>query len=59
MQCAPEEKDALNILFLGMPILNVLIPFFWKSFAVVWTADIIMLFGVYYIKKAQRFLVPF
>ncbi|XP_041016985.1 protein RESISTANCE TO PHYTOPHTHORA 1, chloroplastic [Juglans microcarpa x Juglans regia] len=45
--CSKNEKEALNYLFLVIPLLNVLIPFFWKSFAVVWSADIIAFFGMY------------
>ncbi|XP_061341379.1 protein RESISTANCE TO PHYTOPHTHORA 1, chloroplastic [Gastrolobium bilobum] len=45
--CSKNEKEALNYLFLLIPLLNVLIPFFWKSFAVVWSADIIAFFGMY------------
>lgn len=57
-ECAPEEKSALDILFLGMPLLNIALPLVWKSFAFVWTADMVMLFSVYYWKKAQRYLLP-
>ncbi|KAG2697192.1 hypothetical protein I3843_07G094000 [Carya illinoinensis] len=45
--CSKNEKEALNYLFLVIPLLNVIIPFFWKSFAVVWSADIIAFFGMY------------
>lgn len=45
--CSKNEKEALNYLFLLIPLLNVIIPFFWKSFAVVWSADIIAFFGMY------------
>ncbi|XP_028789022.1 protein RESISTANCE TO PHYTOPHTHORA 1, chloroplastic-like [Neltuma alba] len=45
--CSKNEKEALNYLFLLIPLLNVAIPFFWKSFAVVWTADTIAFFGMY------------
>ncbi|CAA6662089.1 unnamed protein product [Spirodela intermedia] len=37
--CSKSEKEALNYLFLLVPLINVIIPFFWKSFAVVWSAD--------------------
>ncbi|KAI4349566.1 hypothetical protein L6164_010141 [Bauhinia variegata] len=45
--CSKNEKEALNYLFLLIPLLNVIIPFFWKSFAVVWSADTIAFFGMY------------
>ncbi|KAJ1433027.1 hypothetical protein SESBI_06243 [Sesbania bispinosa] len=45
--CSKNEKEALNYLFLLVPLLNVIIPFFWKSFAVVWSADTIAFFGMY------------
>ncbi|XP_054803511.1 protein RESISTANCE TO PHYTOPHTHORA 1, chloroplastic [Prosopis cineraria] len=45
--CSKNEKEALNYLFLLIPLLNVVIPFFWKSFPVVWTADTIAFFGMY------------
>lgn len=45
--CSKNEKEALNYLFLLVPLLNVLIPFFWKSFAVVWSADTVAFFAMY------------
>ncbi|RDX81769.1 hypothetical protein CR513_37514, partial [Mucuna pruriens] len=45
--CSKNEKEALNYLFLLIPLLNVLIPFFWKSFAVVWSADVVAFLGMY------------
>ncbi|OAY49647.1 protein RESISTANCE TO PHYTOPHTHORA 1, chloroplastic [Manihot esculenta] len=45
--CSKNEKEALNYLFLLIPLLNVIIPFFWKSFAFVWSADTIAFFGMY------------
>lgn len=45
--CSKNEKEALNYLFLLIPLLNITIPFFWKSFAVVWSADTIAFFGMY------------
>lgn len=35
------EKDVLNILFLGVPLLNIILPFIYKSFAFVWSADMV------------------
>ncbi|XP_021906887.1 uncharacterized protein LOC110821378 [Carica papaya] len=45
--CSNKEKEALNYLFLLIPLINVIIPFFWKSFAVVWSADTLAFFGMY------------
>ncbi|KAK9084047.1 hypothetical protein Scep_030518 [Stephania cephalantha] len=45
--CSKNEKEALNYLFLLIPLLNVVIPFFWKSFAVVWSADTVAFFAMY------------
>ncbi|XP_021731225.1 uncharacterized protein LOC110698122 [Chenopodium quinoa] len=45
--CSNKEKEALNYLFLLIPLLNVIIPFFWKSFAVVWSADTVAFFLMY------------
>lgn len=48
--CEEREKDALNLLFLLIPIINVTIPFFWKSFAAVYSADVVALAAVYCVK---------
>ncbi|CAN4105780.1 unnamed protein product [Withania somnifera] len=45
--CSKDEKEALNYLFLLVPLLNVIIPFFVKSFAVVWSADTVAFLGMY------------
>ncbi|CAL0310334.1 unnamed protein product [Lupinus luteus] len=45
--CSKNEKEALNYLFLLIPLLNVAIPFFFKSFPLVWSADIIAFFAMY------------
>ncbi|XVF72489.1 hypothetical protein PTKIN_Ptkin12aG0125300 [Pterospermum kingtungense] len=45
--CSKNEKEALNYLFLLIPLLNVIIPFFWKSFAVVWSADTVAFLAMY------------
>lgn len=46
-ECTDKEKDALNLLFLAVPLLNVALPFVWKSFPFIFTADCVMLAGVY------------
>eukprot|EP00249_Psilotum_nudum_P036391 c7037_g1_i1 orf=145-906(+) len=45
--CPRNEKDALNYLFLIIPLLNLLLPMLWKSFAVVWSADVLAFFVMY------------
>uniref|UniRef100_A0A7N0TUH2 Uncharacterized protein n=1 Tax=Kalanchoe fedtschenkoi TaxID=63787 RepID=A0A7N0TUH2_KALFE len=45
--CSKSEKEALNYLFLLVRLLNVAIPFFVKSFAVVWSADTAAFFAMY------------
>ncbi|KAF8074370.1 hypothetical protein N665_1107s0010 [Sinapis alba] len=45
--CPTKEKEALNYLFLLIPLLNVAIPFFWKSFPLVWSADTLAFFAMY------------
>lgn len=45
--CSDAEKSALNYLFLAVPLINVTLPLLWKSFAAVWTADLIAFFGFY------------
>ncbi|KAL8478517.1 hypothetical protein ACS0TY_030419 [Phlomoides rotata] len=45
--CSKKEKEALNYLFILVPLINVIIPFFVKSFAVVWSADTIAFIGMY------------
>lgn len=38
--CTAKEKEALNYLFLLVPLINVTLPLVWRSFAAVWTADV-------------------
>jgi len=45
--CDAKEKDALNLLFVAIPLVNVLIPFVWKSFAGVFSADVLLMAAVY------------
>lgn len=54
-ECGPKEKDALNLLFLVLPLANVAIPFAIKSFAVVFAADVALLAGVLAWKGAPPF----
>jgi hypothetical protein len=46
-ECMPKEKDALNTLFLLIPLINVALPFAIKSFPVIFAADVAALVGVY------------
>ena len=42
-ECGDREKDVLNLLFLAMPLLNVALPFVWKSPAFIFTADCVLI----------------
>ena len=46
-ECTTEEKDALNVLFLLLPLINVLLPFVWKSFPFIFSADVVAMGAVY------------
>ena len=54
-ECEPKEKDALNFLFVAIPLINVLIPVVWKSFPAVFTADCVLMAFMYYNKGAGIF----
>lgn len=45
--CAPREKDALNAAFVGIPLVNVALPFVVKSFSLAFSADCVLLAGLY------------
>lgn len=45
-ECSAAEKDALNLLSLLIPLANVGIPVFVRSFPLVFSADVLLLFGV-------------
>lgn len=45
--CTQTEKDALNLLFLLVPLINVGLPFVWKSFPFIYTADCLAMAAVY------------
>jgi hypothetical protein len=45
--CSKEEKEALNYLFLLIPLVNVILPFYWRSFSVVWSADTLAFIVMY------------
>ena len=48
-ECDAREKDALNFLFVAIPLVNVLIPIVWKSFPAVFTADCVLMAYMYYL----------
>ena len=54
-ECDAKEKEALNFLFIAIPLVNVLIPVVWKSFAAVFTADCLLMAYMYYDKGAGIF----
>ena len=45
--CAAAEKDALNLLFLGIPLLNITLPLLWMSFPFIYTVDCVVMAAVY------------
>jgi hypothetical protein len=49
-ECTDSEKDWLNYAFIVVPLVNVALPFFWKSFGFVYTADCVALAALYYAK---------
>jgi hypothetical protein len=53
--CSAPEKDALNTLFLAIPVLNVALPFVWKSFPFIFSADCLLLAAVYVWKGVISF----
>lgn len=46
-ECTAREKDALNLLFVVTPLINVVLPFVWKNFGFIFTADTLALAAVY------------
>eukprot|EP00245_Coleochaete_scutata_P017345 TRINITY_DN847_c0_g1_i1.p1 TRINITY_DN847_c0_g1~~TRINITY_DN847_c0_g1_i1.p1 ORF type:complete len:252 (-),score=28.06 TRINITY_DN847_c0_g1_i1:430-1161(-) len=45
--CSKQEKEALNYLFLLVPLINVTLPLVWRSFAAVWSADVLAFAAMY------------
>ncbi len=45
--CSAAEKEVLNYLFLLIPIMNVTLPFVWKSFPFIYTADVAAMAALY------------
>eukprot|EP00775_Hariotina_reticulata_P009716 gene9715-9875_t len=46
-ECTAREKEALNLLFLLVPLLNVALPFVWKSFPFIFAADVVAVDSVH------------
>ena len=53
--CSAREKSVLNLLFVLIPLLNILIPFVWKSFAGIFNLDLLLLIFFY----ANKNVLPF
>jgi hypothetical protein len=53
-ECLPREKDALNILFVLVPLMNITLPFVWKSFPFIFTMDVAALASIYYAKGVWK-----
>jgi hypothetical protein len=53
-ECTANEKEALNYLFLGVPIMNVLIPFVSKSFPIIFVLNTAAVVGMYAYKGVWR-----
>lgn len=53
-ECMPKEKEALNLLFVLIPLMNVALPFVWKSFPFIFTADVVAVVATYYSKGVWR-----
>ena len=48
--CSKAEKDVLNLLFVGLPLINVAIPLVTPDFGLVFSADVAAMAGLYYFK---------
>lgn len=59
-ECKAKEKDALNLLFVLVPLINVILPFVWKSFPFIYVADVVAVVGVYAWKGvwAEQYGIP-
>jgi hypothetical protein len=49
-ECTGPEKDWLNYAFVLVPLVNVMLPFAWKNFGFVYSADCVTLAAIYYWK---------
>ena len=45
--CSAAEKEVLNYLFLLIPVMNVTLPFVWKSFPFIFSADVAAMAALY------------
>ena len=48
--CSKAEKDALNLLFVGLPLINIIVPLVAPNFGLVFSADVAAMAAVYYLK---------
>lgn len=55
--CPEKEKEALNYLFLLVPLINITLPLIWKSFAAVYTADVTVFLSMYAWKVCESHLI--
>ncbi|GFR42054.1 hypothetical protein Agub_g2870 [Astrephomene gubernaculifera] len=53
-ECTAREKDALNVLFLLVPLVNVVLPFVWKSFPFIFSSNVAALGLVYWWKGVWK-----
>eukprot|EP00198_Chlamydomonas_reinhardtii_P006288 XP_001695624.1 predicted protein [Chlamydomonas reinhardtii] len=60
-ECMANEKDALNLLFVLVPLMNVTLPFLWKSFPFIFVSNVLALGGVYWWKGVWKevYGIPF
>uniref|UniRef100_A0A7S0WWS8 Protein RESISTANCE TO PHYTOPHTHORA 1, chloroplastic n=1 Tax=Chlamydomonas leiostraca TaxID=1034604 RepID=A0A7S0WWS8_9CHLO len=60
-ECTGREKEALNYMFVGMPLMNILLPFISKSFPFIYVMDVAMVVGLYYWKGVWQevYGIPF
>eukprot|EP00899_Mesostigma_viride_P000860 jgi/Mesvir1/10775/Mv13835-RA.1 len=56
--CSAKEKDVLNYLFLLIPLINVTVPLFWRSFGAVFAADVVAMAAIYAYKGVLPWAEP-
>ena len=52
--CSKAEKDALNLLFVALPLVNVTLPLVAPDFGLVFSADVATMAAVYYLKLGRN-----
>lgn len=50
----PKEKKILDYAFLLVPVVNILLPFIYKSLGLLWFVDSVGLIAAYYITGVYR-----